>query len=61
MKKIAIVIMVLFTIGLAGGLYNTFAHLNDVGQEVINQAYVEQLPSDMPDVVFNSVPMVPRY
>jgi hypothetical protein len=61
MKKIAIVIMVLFTIGLAGGLYNTFAHLNDVGQEVINQAYVEQLPPGMPDMAFNPVSVIPLY
>jgi len=61
MKKIAIVIMVLFTIGLTGGLYHTLAHLNNVGQEVTNQAYVEQLPPDMPDAVFHPAPVVPLY
>ena len=61
MKNIIIVIMVLFTVSLTGGLYYTFSHLNDVGQEVTNQAHLEQLPFDMPDVGFNSVPMVPRY
>ena len=61
MKKIAIVIMVLLTIGLTGGLYRTLAHLNNVGQGVTNQACVEQLPPDMPNVVFNTAPVVPLY
>ncbi len=61
MKNIIIVIMVLCAVSLTGGLYHTLDHLDNVGQEVTNQPHLEQLPSDMPDVVFNSVPMVPRY
>ncbi len=61
MKNIIIVIMVLFTVSLTGGLYHTLSHLNDVGQEVTNQAYVEQLPFDMPDMAFNPVPVIPLY
>ena len=61
MKKIAIVIMVLLTIGLTGGLYHTLAHLNNAGQEVTNQAYVDQLPPNMSDVALSSVPVIPLY
>ena len=61
MKKIVTLIMVLFTVTLTGGLYRTLSHLNDVGQEVIGQAHVEQLPPDVPDMVFGQVPGVPRY
>ena len=61
MKKIVILFAVLFTVTLTGGLYLTLAHLNDVGQEVTGQAQVEQFLPDMPDVVFNSVPVVPLY
>jgi len=61
MKNIIVVIMVLCAVSLTGGLYHTLNHLNDVGQAMTNQAYVEQLPSDMPEVVFNSAPVVPLY
>jgi len=57
MKKIAIVIMFLFTVGLTGGLH----HTHNGAQEVTNQANVEQLSSDMPDIVFNSVSVIPLY
>jgi hypothetical protein len=61
MKKIVTLIMVLFTVTLTGGLYHTFSHLNDVGQEVIGRAHVEQLPPEMTDMVFAQIPGVPRY
>ncbi len=61
MKNIIIVIMVLFAVSLTGGLYHTLDHMNAVGQEVINQAHVEQLPLDMPDMEFNPAPAIPLY
>jgi len=61
MKKIVMLLMVLFTVSLTGGLYHTLDHLNDVGQELTNQANVEQLLPDMPDMVFNPASAVPLY
>ena len=60
MKKIVIVLMILFAVSLTGGLYHTLANLSDVGQETINQE-LEQFESEMPNVFFNPVPMVPLY
>ena len=60
MKKIAIVIMVLFTIGLAGGLYNTLAHLDTIGQETTGYSNVTQFPYEVPDIVLSPV-TIPLY
>ncbi len=60
MKKIVIVIMVLLTIGLAGGLYNTLAQLDSTGQETTGYSDVTQFPCEIPDIVLSPV-TVPLY
>ena len=60
MKKIAIVIMVLCTIGLAGGLYSTLAHLDTRGQETTGYSDVMQFPCALPDISL-SPPTIPLY
>lgn len=60
MKKIVIVLMILFTISLAGGLYNTLAQLDNVGQEMTDYIYMEQFPCEMPDLTLNPI-AVPLY
>ena len=61
MKKIVIVLMVLFTVGLTGGLYHTLAHLNTVGQEMTGYAHTELPLPAMSDMTISLVPVVPLY
>ena len=57
MRKIVIVIMVLFTIGIAGGLYNTLAHLDTIGKETTDYSNLTQFPCEIPDIVLSPVTM----
>jgi len=57
MKKIIIILSVLFTLILAGGLYNTLAQLDEV--EIVTTdyyAYMNQFPDPMPDFVPGPAP-----
>jgi hypothetical protein len=60
MRKIVIVIMVLFAIGLAGGLYNTLAHLDTIEKETTDYSDVTQFHGEMPDIVFSPI-TIPIY
>ena len=60
MRKILIVLMVVFTIALAGGLYNTLAHLDTVEKKTADYSDVTQFPGEMPDIVLSPV-TIPIY
>ena len=60
-KKLVALLMILFTISLAGGLYHTFAQLDNVGQETIDNAFAEQFYHAMPDIILNPTPVVLLY
>jgi len=59
MRKIVMVLMVLFTIGLAGGLYNTLDHLNTIGEKTADLSDATQLTCEVPDIVLSpaTIPM----
>ena len=57
MKKIMVILILLSTLILAGVLYGT-SSLNVDEQEALSleQAYMVQYPTEMPDVIFDQVP-----
>ena len=59
MKKIMVILIILSTLILAGVLYGT-SSLNVDEQEALSleQAYMAQYPTEMPDVMFDPVPYV---
>ena len=61
MKKLIALLMILFTVSLAGGLYHTFAQLDAVGQETMDYAFTEQFYHAMPDITLNPTPVLPLY
>jgi hypothetical protein len=61
MKKVIIVIMVLFTLCLAGGLYNTLAQLDNVEPGTTEHTSATPFPHGMPDVIMSPMPGVPLY
>ena len=61
MKKIIIVLMVLFTLSLAGGLYNTLAQLDNVEAETQTTHNMNPFPYEMPDVIMHPMPGVTLY
>jgi hypothetical protein len=60
MRKIVIAIMVVFTIALAGGLYNTLAHLDTVEKKTTDYSDVMHFHGEMPDIVLSPV-TIPIY
>ena len=61
MKKLLALLMILFTISLAGGLYHTFAQLDTVGQETMDYAFTEHFPNPIPNITLNPTPVLPLY
>jgi flagellar basal body-associated protein FliL len=61
MKQIIIIIMVLFTLCLAGGMYNTLAQLDNVEPETADHAYMNPFPYEMPNVVVDPMLGIPLY
>ena len=61
MKKIIIVLMVLFTLSIAGGLYNTLAQLDNVEAETQATHNMNPFPYEMPDVIMHPMPGVSLY
>jgi len=61
MKKVGIILTVLLTFGLVGGLYYAFAQLDRAESETAELVNTNPFPYDMPDVVMSPVPLVPLY
>jgi hypothetical protein len=61
MKQIIIIIMALFTLCLAGGLYNTLAQLDNVEPETTEHISATPFPHEMPDIIVDPMIGVPLY
>ncbi len=61
MKKVIIVIMVLFTLCLAGGLYNTLAQLDNVEPGTTAHTSATPFPHEMPAIIVDPMIGVPLY
>ena len=55
MKKIIVILSLIFTIIVAGGLYGTVSQLDKEETVSLEQGYMNQFPDPMPDVAL--VPM----
>ena len=59
MKKIMVILILLNTLILAGVLYGTSSlNVDEQGALSLEQAYMAQYPTEMPDVMFDPVPYV---
>ncbi len=61
MKKTAIILTVLLTLGLVGGLYYAFAQLDRAESVTSELVTTNPFPYDMPNVNMQPVPLVPLY
>ena len=61
MKKIIIILSILFTIILAGGLYGAHLQLSKVETVTAEQVYMNQFPDPMPDVILHPMTGYPLY
>ena len=61
MKKTALILLVLLTLGLMGGLYYAFAQFDKAETASTELADVNPFPYEMPDVIINPIPLVALY
>ena len=61
MKNVVVVLMIVFTMSLVGGLYNTLAQLDNVQQETTDYAQMKKIPYIIPDVVLSPMTVVLVY
>ncbi len=59
MKKVAIILTVLLTLGLVGGLYYAFAQIDKTETETAEVVATNPFPYEMPDVIIHPIPGVP--
>ena len=59
MKNTIIVLIILFTISLAGGLYSAFSHSDNA--KMIHHNDVRQFPQEMSTLNLHPMPVVPLY
>ncbi len=52
MRKLIVILSLVFTFSIVGGLYNTLAHLDEVETITEDQAYMNQFPDPIPSFVF---------
>jgi len=53
MKKIIIILSILFTFILVGGLYGTLTQPDEVETVTVEQVYMNQFPDPMPDMILH--------
>lgn len=61
MKRIAVVLMIFFTVSLLGGLCSVFSQLHNVGKQSTEYVYMEQLPAKMPNLLPDPMTGIPLY
>jgi len=61
MKKILALLMILFTISLAGGLYHTFAHIDKVGYNTTDYTSMEKFVPETPEIIIDALYLVALY
>ncbi len=61
MKKIIVILILLFALGLAGILYGTPEKPDEKGMVTIEEMYMSELPDQMPDVVVDPMVGFPLY
>ncbi len=61
MKKTALILVILLTLGLVGGLYYAFAQIDKAEPETAEVLTTNPFPYDMPDINMHPVPLVPLY
>ena len=61
MKKTVLILLVLLTLGLMGGLYYAFAQFDKAASAPATLADANSFPYEMPDVIINPMPFVPLY
>ena len=60
-KKVLIILSLVFTFSIVGGLYNTLAQLNKLETVSEEGVYGDQCPDQMPDVVLDPMVGFPLY
>ena len=61
MKRIAVVLMILFTVSLVGGLCCAFSQLDNVEKQRTYHAYMKQLSDKMPNILPDPMTGLPLY
>ena len=59
MKNLVIVLMIILTISIAGGLYNTLQHLDYAS--TTGRTEVAQFPQEVSTLTLNPMPVVPLH
>jgi len=60
-KLLRLVMLIVLTLCLVGGLYKTRAYINTTERDVVTQTYTNAFPSEMPDVVIEPMNGFPVY
>ncbi len=61
MRKFIIILSLVFTFSIVGGLYNTLAQLKKLETVSAEESYGYQLPDQMPDVIVDPMVGFPLY
>ncbi len=61
MKKILTLLVILFGVSLVGGIYHTFAHIDKVGYNTPDYTYTEESTPEMPEIMIDTISVVPLY
>ena len=59
MKNIVVVLIILFSISLAGGLYSALSHFDNI--EMMNHTDARQFPQEMSTLNLHPMPVVPLH
>ncbi len=61
MKRIAVVLMIFFTVSVVGGLCYAFSQLDNAGKQRTYHAYMKQLSDKMPSILPDPMTGLPLY